>query len=43
MRIGYDDVDSLLTYPQVNNLSVSAQPIRMRRLPRAATGTNAPP
>ena len=23
-RIGYDDADSLLTYPQVNNLSVSA-------------------
>ena len=32
MWIGYDDADSLLTYPQVNNLSGSAQPIRMRPL-----------
>ena len=29
MRIGYDDADSLLTYPHVNNLSVHGQPIRM--------------
>ena len=29
MRIGYDDVDSLLTYPHMNNLSVHGQPIRM--------------
>lgn len=31
MRIGYDDADSLLTYPHVNNLSTHGQPIRMRR------------
>ena len=30
MRIGYDDADSLLTYPYVNNLSVYGQPIRIR-------------
>ena len=29
MRIGYDDADSLLTYPHVNNLSTHGQPIRM--------------
>ena len=36
MRIGYDDTDSLLTYPHVNNLSVHGQPIRMHRLYREA-------
>ena len=30
MRIGYDDADSLLTYPHANNLSVHGQPIRIR-------------
>ena len=29
IRIGYEDADSLLTYPRVNNLSVSMQPIRV--------------
>ena len=29
MRIGYDDADSLLTYPHVNNLSAHGQPIRI--------------
>ena len=32
MRIGYAYVDSLLTYPDVNNLSTSSQPIRVRGL-----------
>ena len=27
--IGYEDADSLLTYPRVNNLSASMQPIRV--------------
>ena len=27
--IGYEDADSLLTYPRVNNLSASLQPIRV--------------
>ena len=30
MRIGYEHADSLLTYPQANNLSMNAQPIRER-------------
>ena len=30
MRIGNEHVDSLLTYPQANNLSMNAQPIRER-------------
>ena len=29
-RIGYEHADSLLTYPQANNLSMNAQPIRER-------------
>ncbi|ERH26234.1 hypothetical protein HMPREF1980_01630 [Actinomyces sp. oral taxon 172 str. F0311] len=29
IRIGYEHPDSLITYPQVNNLSLSAQPIRV--------------
>ena len=31
IRIGYADPDRLLTYPDVNNLSTSSQPIRIRR------------
>ena len=31
IRIGYEDTDRLLTYPHVNNLSTSSQPIRIRR------------
>ena len=30
MRIGYDDADTLITYPRAHNLSACAQPIRMR-------------
>lgn len=29
MRIGYEHVDRLITYPYLHNLSASAQPIRM--------------
>ena len=29
MRIGYEHADSLFTYPDVNNLSTSSQPIRI--------------
>ena len=29
-RIGYGHADSLLAYPQANNLSMNAQPIRER-------------
>ena len=29
MRIGYDDADSLFTYPHVNNLSTHGQPIHI--------------
>ena len=32
IRIGNEHPDSLLTYPDVANLSGSAQPIRMRSL-----------
>ena len=32
MWIGYDDVDRLITYPDVNNLSGCSQPIHMRSL-----------
>ena len=39
MRIGYEHADSLLTYPDVNNLSTSSQPIRVRpRFPDARVG-----
>ncbi len=31
IRIGYADPDRLLTYPDVNNLSTSSEPIRIRR------------
>ena len=34
IRIGYADLDRLLTYPDVNNLSTSSQPIRMRACQR---------
>ena len=30
MRIGYEDPDTLITYPRAHNLSACAQPIRMR-------------
>ena len=30
MRIGYEDADTLITYPRVHNLSACAQPIRVR-------------
>ena len=42
MRIGYDDADSLLTYPHVNNLSVPGQPIRMHRA-RSRSAANEDP
>ena len=29
-RIGYDDADTLITYPRVHNLSACEQPIRVR-------------
>lgn len=29
MRIGYEHVDRLITYPYLHNLSANAQPIRM--------------
>ena len=32
MWIGYDDVDRLITYPDVNNLSGCSQPIRIHSL-----------
>ena len=32
MRIGYAHADSLLTYPDADNLSTSSQPIRVRHL-----------
>lgn len=32
MRIAYEYADSLITYPQVSNLSVSAEPICKRRI-----------
>ena len=32
MWIGYDDVDRLITYPDVHNLSGCSQPIHMRSL-----------
>ena len=39
MRIGYDDADTLITYPRAHNLSACAQPIRMRRTrPTGAPG-----
>ena len=31
MRIGYDDADRLISYPDAHNLSVKQQPIRARR------------
>ena len=31
IRIGYADPDRLFTYPDVNNLSTSSQPIRIMR------------
>lgn len=30
MRIGYDDADTLITYPRAHSLSGCEQPIRMR-------------
>ena len=30
IRIGYDDADTLITYPYAHNLSACAQPIRVR-------------
>ena len=30
MRIGYEDADTLITYPRAHNLSACAQPIRVR-------------
>ena len=30
MRIGYEDADTLITYPHAHNLSACAQPIRIR-------------
>lgn len=30
MRIGYDDADTLITYPRAHSLSACAQPIRVR-------------
>ena len=43
MRIGYDDADTLITYPRAHNLSACAQPIRMRctRSTGAPGGTRA--
>ena len=29
MRIGYDDADTLITYPHAHNLSACEQPIRV--------------
>ena len=31
MRIGYEDADTLITYPRAHNLSACAQPIRVGR------------
>ena len=48
MRIGYDDADTLITYPHAHNLSACAQPIRVRgwadreRARRARPRHNAP-
>ena len=33
IRIGNEDPDSLITYPDTHNLSGCAQPIRMRTYP----------
>ena len=43
MRIGYEDPDTLITYPRAHNLSACAQPIRMRctRSTGAPGGTRA--
>ena len=39
IRIGYDDADTLITYPHAHNLSGCAQPIRVRRArPAGALG-----
>ena len=42
MRIGCDDTDRKITYPHVDNLSGSVQPIRMRVIYLRSTGVVSP-